>query len=229
MNEVYKFYSDNIKCWLDNPRYVIRHSYLNMLGDVSGKRIIDIGCGCGQDMLILSKKYSGIDGVGLDFCENSLKEASHLLKDYRNWKLVHNDMMNYESAQKFDIVIFSMIVMHYPNLSVIFKKISSLMNPGGRLLLVTNNPYLICKEYDVQYPEGEGSVSYQHHFFYQGKELKIIKYVHSISSYINCAYSYSLNVEQMLEQAVYSQETQFFNPIPNLDMPNFISILYMLS
>lgn len=228
MNEIQDFYTKNIKYWLDNPRYVIREGYLELLGDVSGKRIIDIGCGCGFDMQILSNHSDGIEGIGLDFCRESIEEARTVLGDNDDWSFVQNDMMSYQPEDKFDIVLFSMVVMFYPDLSVIFKKLASLLKPGGQLLLVTNNPYLICKEYDLPYPQNDRSIEYQHLFSIQGKEEPITKYLHSISSYINSAKSLGFIVQQILEQSVYSKETSFYNPASNPSIPNFISFLYKL-
>lgn len=229
MNEVQEFYSKNIKYWLDNPRYTIREGYLDLLGDISGKRIIDIGCGCGFDMQILSKRHKNIKGIGLDFCKESIEEAKVVLGNYTDWKFVQKDMMDYNPQQRFDIIVFSMVVMFYPDLCAIFKKMASLLNPGGQLLLVTNNPYLICKEYDVPYPEGTKSIKYQHVFPIQGKGEAITKYVHSFSSYINSALTSGFIVQRALEQAVYNEETSFYNPDANPSIPNFISFLYKLS
>ena len=229
MNEIHQFYSNNIKCWIENPRDSIRNGYLCMLGDVSGKHIIDVGCGCGHDILALNRKYNDVTGVGLDFCQNSIAEAQKMIGDCEGWELVNEDMMTYTSERKFDIVLFSMVVMHYADLSPIFAKLASLLVPGGRLLLVTNNPYLICKEYNILYPEGSNSIPYQHHFPYRDNDLSITKYVHSISNYINTAFAHGFSVSEINEQAVYNQETQFFNPTPNNSIPNFLSILYKLS
>lgn len=225
--EAKKFYSENIKCWIENPRHCVRKLYIDMLGNVSGKRIIDVGCGCGYDIdHYLSKR--GAHGIGLDFCEEAYNAVRGRIREFKDWKIVHTDMMQYiPDDEKFDIVIFSMVVMHYHNLSAIFEKLSSFLKPGGLLLLVTNNPYLICKEYDLSYPDADKSVSYQHHFFHQGKELTVTKYAHSISNYINTAFHHGLVVNNIQEFTLYNEETQFFNPvIPNPPIPNILSILY---
>ncbi len=228
MNEIQEFYTKNIKYWLENPRYIIREGYLDLLGNVSGKRIIDIGCGCGFDMQILSKRSDDIDGVGLDFCRESIEEARSVLGDNTDWSFVQDDMMSYHPENKFDIALFSMVVMFYPDLRVIFKKLSSLLRPGGQLLLVTNNPYLICKEYNLPYPNNDRSIEYQHLFPIEGNEEAITKYLHPFSGYINHARPSGFIVQQVLEQTIYNSETSFYNPTASHSMPNFLSFLYTL-
>jgi hypothetical protein len=44
-------------------------------------------------------------------------------------------------------------IMHYKNMNPIFKKLSSFLKPTGKLLLTTNNPFLVCEDFAIEYPD----------------------------------------------------------------------------
>jgi len=224
MESIKQFYDDFVDCWLNNPRYSVRRSYLNVLGNVEGKRVLDIGCGCGFDIKELSSK--GAYGTGIDFSEIAIRNSKEFVGDDSKWIFICDDFMSYRTNNKYDIVLFSMIVMHYHNLDAIFNTLSSFMKKGGLLLLVTNNPYLICKDYNLPYPEEDKCIPYKHHFFYNGETMTVPKYLHSFSDYINKAVIGGLSIVSLKEISIYSEETLFFNPVYHPSIPNFLSILY---
>ena len=227
INSICQFYDKYVDCWVRNPRISVRQSYLRLLGEVRCKRVIDIGCGCGFDLAEL--KVLGCYGTGLDISENSLQIARKRLGTVSKTDLLCEDYFNYTPEQKFDIAVFSMVVMHYPNLDSVFKKLAQFLKPGGQLLLVTNNPYLVLMDYNLPYPQAGKSVEYIHKFVYNGEEITLKKYLHAFSDYYNIAKSNGFMVDIFQEQVDYSDETSFFNPNPRNDIPNFITFLYRKS
>ncbi|MBR6445351.1 MAG: class I SAM-dependent methyltransferase [Prevotella sp.] len=224
MNVIKKFYDDFSEFWMENPRFGVRSAYLGMLGNVNGKSVLDIGCGCGFDIELLSNK--GAHGIGIDFSENAIQQSRLRIGNNNNWKLVCADFMDYTPQHQFNIVLFSMVVMHYMDLYAVFNKLSSFVKRDGLLLLVTNNPYLVKLDYNLPYPTGNTCIPYEHHFNIDGREVNVKKYLHSFSNYINNASINQLAVNSMQEIEMYSQETRFFNPVPHASIPNFITILY---
>lgn len=227
MNKIQKFYDKYADLWVNNPRYSIRNSYLNLLGDVRGKSIIDVGCGCGFDIAELTAK--GAYGTGLDFSEQSIQIARERLGDRGNWNFVCGDFFTYIPEYEYDVVVFSMIIMHYADMNAVFKKLSQFIKHGGQLLLVTNNPYLVLMEYNLQYPVSGTSIAYTHRFVYNNKEILIEKYLHPFVSYFSMAKMNGLKIEGFQELVNYSEETKFFNPNPYSDIPNFLTFLYKKS
>lgn len=224
MNSISRFYDEHVECWIHNPRHSVRHSYLSLLGKVQGKSVVDIGCGCGFDMVELAAM--GCHGTGLDISEYSLQIAKKRLESHNGWNLLCEDFFTYTPEQEYDIAVFSMIVMHYADLNSVFSKLAKFIKPGGQLLLVTNNPYLVMLDYDLPYPQTGKSVAYTHKFIYNEEEFTVEKYLHAFSDYYNAAKANGLLVDLFLEQANYSDETRFFNPNPRNDIPNFITFLY---
>ena len=222
IESIQNLYDTNFESWINHPRATVRSAYLRLLGDVNGKYILDAGCGCGIDCLELSKR--GAIGYGIDVSAVSIEQSRKLFGDNSSWMFNCCYIMSFKPEVLFDVVLCSMVVMHHKNLSATLRNLSSFLKPGGQLLLVTNNPYLVCQDFHVEYPQDE-SVCYQHCFSDNGKMIQMTKYLHSISSYINGGLP-ELSVVYMQEIALYNDETKFFNPIPHPGTPNFISFLY---
>ena len=69
-----------------------------------GASALDVGCGEGQDLLFLAQ--SGYDATGLDFTENGLAKARHLLQENScSAELVRADIAQWESEARFDLVL----------------------------------------------------------------------------------------------------------------------------
>ena len=69
---------------LDDVEYApgyARESELNLLGDVKGKRVIELGCGGGENSIILAKK--GAICTGVDISSEQLKYAKNLIKEHK--------------------------------------------------------------------------------------------------------------------------------------------------
>ena len=222
IGEIQTLYDVHFESWIAHPRKTVRSAYLQLLGDVKGKYILDAGCGCGLDCLELSKK--GATGLGIDVSPASIEQSKNLFRNNSSWSFHCCDMMCYVPEVSFDIVLCSMVVMHHYDIKAFLKQLSSFLKPDGLLLLVTNNPYLVCQDFNVEYPQEE-SVCYQHHFTDNGNIIQMTKYLHSISSYINGGLP-ELSIAYMQEITLYTEETKFFNPIVHPGTPNFLSFLY---
>lgn len=223
-NSISQFYNDYAECWVNYPRLSVRKSYLNLLGNVENKNVLDIGCGCGFDMVELNTL--GAYGTGLDISNYSLQIAREKLGANSRWNLMCADFFTYSPNQVFDIVIFSMVIMHYEDMNFVYQKLAQFAKPGGQVLLVTNNPYLVLMDYNLQYPSSGRSVEYLHRFLYKGKEIFQKKYLHAFSDYFSIAKKNGLMIEFFQEQVNYTDETYFFNPTPHNNIPNFITFLY---
>ena len=65
-----------------------------------GKKILDLGCGTGKNLLKLSEKY---ECSGLDLSEEMLKRAKIRLKG-KNVPLFLGDMRAFDTGEKYDII-----------------------------------------------------------------------------------------------------------------------------
>ena len=134
-----EFYEKNISFWNVHSRWAVREKYLDYLLSFCGQqkfcRVIDIGCGCGQDAIILTHK---LKGKGIDF-EGVVVDQSHEAAKYardrlvglgsaNNWQLEICDFFKQAWVKKFDIAICSMLVMHYQDVGNFLKGIATCLN-----------------------------------------------------------------------------------------------------
>lgn len=223
-SEIYSFYNENIHNWLLCQRISVRKQYLESLDIISGDYVLDIGCGCGIDIKLLNEFDSNISGVGIDFSQTAINIARKVV-DGTKWDLKCVDFRQYTNDRKFDIIIFSMLIMHYNDIRPVFHKLKELLAPNGKILVVTNNPYVVANEFNICYNLTR-STEYTHRFVFTETDVKYVtKFLHPINDYINKAAEEHLRLVRMLEISSYTDDTLLFNPTPS-NLPNFLAFIY---
>jgi len=122
-----------------------------MLPDLEGKSVIDLGCGTGRFTFWLEdRKPSKI--VGIDLAEDMLKLAETKAKELKSKAIFYKgDISRHFTDEKFDFV-FSSTVSHFiVNLDDLFSNIHTMLHPGGLCVLSVMNPV-----YTAQYPTSNG-------------------------------------------------------------------------
>jgi cyclopropane-fatty-acyl-phospholipid synthase len=111
---------------------------LDLLGELMGlrpgMRILDVGCGWGGPLVYLSKRF-GVEGVGLTLSPLQKAAAEERVARYgvdvsileRHWK-------DHTDERPFDAVYTDEVIVHFNDLGGYFKKIYSLLRPGGLML-----------------------------------------------------------------------------------------------
>jgi SAM-dependent methyltransferase len=117
----------------------VANSLYTMFGedDLSGKRILDAGCGTGQRLLAVARRYPKAQFVGLDMTAASLEVAEALRQKHgiRNVEFCRSEMLDFSPASPFDLILSIGVVHHLedPNRGIQF--LSSLLAEDGILIL----------------------------------------------------------------------------------------------
>lgn len=100
------------------------------------KKILDLGCGVGTMLKLLSKQFPDSVFYAQD---ESPKSLDYIKKNHPNV----NCLSDLNTEEKFDLIFLSNVIHHVKSSKRddLFKKIHSLLNPDGKLFIFEHNPY----------------------------------------------------------------------------------------
>jgi 2-polyprenyl-6-hydroxyphenyl methylase/3-demethylubiquinone-9 3-methyltransferase len=146
-SEIQKF-SDLAHRWWDptsefKPLHEInplRLEWINGIVSLTGKKVIDVGCGGGILAESMAKKGAVVSGI--DLSEKALKVADlHSLESgvaVRYEKIAAEEMAKRETGQ-YDVVTCMEMLEHVPNPASIIRACHQLVKPGGHVFFSTIN------------------------------------------------------------------------------------------
>jgi len=105
-----------------------------------GLRVLDIGCSTGA----ITKDIANIVGptgyvVGIDNTASFIEEGKNLFSDIRNLELLHCDLLDFESDQKFDLIVSARTFQWISTLDTAIDKLKSLLKPNGQISILDYN------------------------------------------------------------------------------------------
>ena len=119
----------------------LRLDWINDLASLSGKRVLDVGCGGGILADAMARK--GADVLGIDLAEKSLKVAQlHALEAQTPsiaYRMVSAEALAAEQPGTYDVVTCMEMLEHVPNPASIVAACSALVKPGGWVFFSTIN------------------------------------------------------------------------------------------
>ena len=120
-------------------------SELRLLGDVAGLRILDLGCGGGQNCIALARQ--GAHATGIDLSEMQIAHARRLAAA----EGVHVDLVlgSLEELGAFDTgatdIVFSSYTFPYvADMARCLEECARVLRPGGRLVFSLDHPVRGC-------------------------------------------------------------------------------------
>lgn len=119
----------------------IMPNMLRFMGDVKGKKILDLGCGEGGYSRELTKR--GAQLVSIDCSAKAIEYAASMAKeehlDIEHFVRNSNDLFDIESEQ-FDIVLCSMMLMDCEDFEGTLREVVRVLKPGGKLYASVLHP-----------------------------------------------------------------------------------------
>ena len=114
---------------------------LEKLGDVTGRKILDLGCGEGGYSRALAKK--GAEVVSVDCSESAIRYAAEQAEKEKLFirHYVRNSCDLFEIADNsFDIVLCSMMLMDCEDFDSTVREAARVLKPGGRFIASVLHP-----------------------------------------------------------------------------------------
>lgn len=143
-----------------------QNKLLSLLGDLSGKNILDVGAGTGRLSLMLAK--AGADVTALDISSEMLKILKN--KDKKIKTIVGDAESLPFEKNSFDVVTAAFLVVHLKDPSVFFDEAYRVLKEDG-LLLVSNINQKEAPEVDTK----EGKIKIDSYYHRQDKIIESLE------------------------------------------------------
>jgi 2-polyprenyl-6-hydroxyphenyl methylase/3-demethylubiquinone-9 3-methyltransferase len=118
----------------------LRLEWINARVPLSGKKVLDIGCGGG--ILTESMARKGADVTGIDLSEKALKVADlHSLESgvQVRYELIAAEALAAREPAGYDVVTCMEMLEHVPDPAAIVQACATLVKPGGHVFFSTLN------------------------------------------------------------------------------------------
>jgi len=112
---------------------------IEKIGDINGKKVLEIGCGNGIQALYIMEKYKPSEIIGVDLNEDNIKIAQKELekRDIKNVRfIVGNAQELFDiDGSSIDIVLNIESAFHYPDKKLFIEQIHKVLIPGKKFVI----------------------------------------------------------------------------------------------
>lgn len=180
--------------------------HLKLLGDLKGRKLLDLGCGGGQTSVFFAKKGAVVTGV--DFSKKQIEFAKALAKSKKTKILFQQSNIEDLSLFKnysYDLVNSSHTIHYVEDLQKCFNEVFRVIKPGGKFVFSVSHPFNHITENE------NGCLVVKRNYFKKGrykwnweypkKGLKYSMYlfIRRISDYFSALRKSGFLVEDLLE------------------------------
>lgn len=180
-------------------------SELNVLGDVSGKRALVVGCGGGEDIVALNA-MGAVDLAGIDLSDGELAHAAkHLSERGVEARLVQGtaeDLSAFTDAS-FDVAISVHALLYVEDIARCFSEVARVLSPGGQFAFSVSHPFDTMTSEDlpltVQRSYFEGQEDWEWEFPEHGVRANFRSWSRPVSEWFARLQAAGFAVERILE------------------------------
>ncbi len=206
---------------------------LNLLGEVRGKTVLEIGCGSGHSLLYLAGRGAS-ELWGIDLSAKQIELAASLLREHSHSAQLMNSPMEQNPGVPegyFDLAISIYALGWTTDLAGTLALIYAYLKPGGCFVFSWEHPFYSCLDYQsgtyvVKERYREQIVIEQH---WHG--VPIVIHQRQLSTFINTALTTGFQIERLIEgeanialtsESDYRPERWYSVPRAKLVPPTFI-------
>ena len=176
---------------------------LNLLGDVRGKRVIELGCGGAECSIPLAK--AGAVCTGVDICAGQLAHARRLSEEHGvQIELIHHDMQDLQflADRTFDIAFSAYSFQYVGDLHKFFAGVHQCLSGPGLFVFSCHHPFADCVDertlrFKRSYHELERD-EYDDRW-QDGSSRPFLRYVRRVSDYFEPLVRSGFSVERIVE------------------------------
>jgi ubiquinone/menaquinone biosynthesis C-methylase UbiE len=118
---------------------------LHIIGDITGLDVLEVGCGGGQNSVVLAKRGAG-SVTGVDQSETQLQFARRLAEEQGvGVQFIKGDMEDIHMVpdESKDLVVSSHAMNYASDIQAVFSECARVLRKGGRLVTCINHPVWI--------------------------------------------------------------------------------------
>lgn len=112
---------------------------LRFMGDLRGKRVLDLGCGVGRNGIQLAPHAGEV--VGYDMSEVGIAKANQIAQEVgaTNFRAELDDFSEVQE-NSFDVILCVNMLHHAASPGDVLRSVGKALRPGGSLIVMENNP-----------------------------------------------------------------------------------------
>jgi len=160
------------------------------LGDVTGRRVLDVGCGTGRHALRLAAAGANVDAI--DFSEGMLAKA-RMKPGSEKVRFQAHDLaqpLPFPDGH-FDFVICGLVIDHIANLHGLFSEMGRVCRPEGKIVISVMHPAMMLRGVQARFHDPE-----------TGSEVRPASEPNQLSDYVMAAVGARLTIRNLTEHAV---------------------------
>ncbi len=173
---------------------------MKLLGNLKGKKVLEIGCGGAQCGIAMAKK--GAIVVGMDISNEQLKFAKNLAeKNKVKIKFYQGDIVNLKQIKSnSQDIVFTAWALHYvSNLKKCFKEVYRVLKKKGKFIAALPHPFYDTVNYRTLKLNRSYFKSGRFEEVHSDKTKKFVAYHHTFSSITNAFADSGLKIEKVIE------------------------------
>jgi ubiquinone/menaquinone biosynthesis C-methylase UbiE len=155
--------------------------------DVSGHKVVEVGCGTGRNTAWLAERAAEI--VGLDFSEEMLTRARARVHDPKVRFVQHDARTAWPLADaSADVAIAMLILEHVEHLETVFAEAARVLTTGGEFFVCELHPMRQLAGGQAQFSNSK-----------TGERQRVTAFLHDVSDYVNAGLSSGFELQHLGE------------------------------
>ncbi|OGH28380.1 MAG: hypothetical protein A3E12_01865 [Candidatus Levybacteria bacterium RIFCSPHIGHO2_12_FULL_39_9] len=188
-------------------KYILDPALFEIIGNVEGKKVLDIACGDGAITVFLAKKGAICTGIDyssklIDIGKNKAKELglsiNFKVMDARNMEAIRNEVL--------DLIVISLLLPHLSSkadIESVIKQCALLLHKGGRLIISEPHPafdfYMRNKLRIGDFEYFRSGLPYDFTMNIDGKKLSSIAYHWTLQDYYSAIVNNNFQIDKIIE------------------------------
>jgi len=175
---------------IPNPLIAIEEGpVLEMVGDVQGLRVLDLGCGTGRYSQLLSEQ--GAEVIAIDISSVMVEQARQKNKK-TSFDLIRGSLYDIcLVSSSFDLVVCALTLNHIECLDRMLSETTRVLKKGGTIIISDFHPYWVVF--------GHGYTEFDDE---SGQEYRIESFPHLFEDYWRAFKKFGLQVEDLREPRI---------------------------